>query len=90
MVFGKNEVIALIGEFMTERGAEQGAEISRGGEQYDLFENGDLDSFGFVELISFLTGRTGQAIDLSEVDLAALTRVGAIATYFSTQGGHES
>ena len=89
MAFGKHEVIALICEFMAERGAEQGSQITRVGEHYDLFENGDLDSFGFVELISFLTGRTGQAIDLSEVDPATLTQVGAIANYFSTREGQE-
>ena len=90
MVFDNNAIITLISEFMGERSAEHASEITRVGEHYDLFENGDLDSFGFVELISFLAGRTGQDIDLSEVDPATLTRVGAIAAYFSTPGGHRS
>lgn len=87
MAVDRSDVLSLIHEFFAEH--EEGREygVNKFSESHDLFENGDLDSFGFVELLSFLVGRTGRRIDLSNLDPSELTRVGAIVSYFSGEKG---
>ena len=49
----------------------------------DLRTSGLIDSFGFVQLLAQLEQRLGAPIDLSELDSAQLTKVGALSRHIA-------
>lgn len=82
----QSELLNYIREFVAEHSGKSTEQIPQFTADHDLFENGDLDSFGFVELLSFLGDRTGTFLDLSDVDPAELSTVGSLISHF---GGAE-
>lgn len=49
----------------------------------DLFAEGLLDSFGFVELLTYLADETGRELDLSDIDPSELTLVDRLIGQFT-------
>lgn len=82
----RNQVVGPIREFVAQHSDKQLSEVPQFAEDRDLFEQGDLNSFGFVEMLSFLADRTARELDLSEVDPAELAVVGKLVDHF-TGGG---
>jgi len=54
----------------------------------NLFEHGDIDSFGFVELLLALSESTGRDFDLGNTDPSELAKVGALIDFFSNGSAH--
>jgi acyl carrier protein len=52
-------------------------------DETDLRLEGLIDSFGFVRLLANLEQRLGMSIDLSELDPAQLTNVGALSRHIA-------
>lgn len=50
----------------------------------NLFESGDVDSFGFLELLLHLSEQTGCEFDLSDTDPSELAVVGALMDHFAS------
>jgi acyl carrier protein len=73
----------LIRQFVAQHTGKSESAVPEYPDDHDLFESGDLDSFGFVELLSFLGDRTGRPLDLSDVDPAELANVGKLVAHFS-------
>ena len=70
----------LIADFVAERNGSPPTPMA---DERDLFEDGLLDSFGFVELLMHLSEQSGVELDLNEVDPSELTTVGALLTHFA-------
>jgi acyl carrier protein len=54
----------------------------------NLFEHGDIDSFGFVELLLALSESTGRDFDLGNIDPSDLAVVGTLIDYFANGATH--
>jgi len=80
----KRMVVHSIREFVAQHRGKSVDDLPDYNDDYDLFESGDLGSFGFVELLSVLSDRTGHELDLSEVDPAGLTTVGRLVSQFAS------
>ena len=78
----REEILALIRGFIAQHAGRSLDDVPQFPDDYDLFENGDLDSFGFVELLSLLSDRTGHFLDLSDVDPAELSVVGTLVRHY--------
>ena len=76
------EIVRWIREFIAQHAGKPVEDLPEYAMDRDLFEHGDLDSFGFVELLSVLGDRTGRALDLSDVDPAELAVVGNLVSHF--------
>jgi acyl carrier protein len=59
-------------------------------ENTDLMAAGLLDSYGFVDLLLFLEGRTGNRVDLTEVDPSEFTVVGSLCNIVLAGGTGDS
>jgi acyl carrier protein len=78
----RQEIRIAIGEFLAERNNTNGSSpVLEDGR--NLFEAGDIDSFGFLELLLFLGEKTGREFDLSDKDPSELAAVGALLDYFA-------
>jgi len=53
----------------------------------DLFEGGILDSFGLVDLVTFLEGETGLSISEEDMDDPRFTTVAGIVEVLGERGG---
>ena len=54
-------------------------------DDFDLFLEGMIDSFGIVELVAELEERYGAGIDLDALDAEELTVVGPLSRYVAAQ-----
>lgn len=86
MSANREGVVQLIREFVAQHADKPLDQVPAFGEDRDLFEQGDLDSFGFVEMLSYLSDRTDRELDLSEVDPAELAVVGKLVDHFAGAG----
>lgn len=77
----RQDVKGAIGGFLAERNNTNGNSPELADER-NLFESGDIDSFGFLELLLFLSEKTGREFDLSDTDPSELAVVGALLDYF--------
>ena len=77
------QIIRWIREFVAQHTGKPVESLPEYALDRDLFEHGDLDSFGFVELLSVLGDRTGHTLDLSDVDPAELAVLGNLVSRFS-------
>lgn len=84
MAADRDTIVGLIREFVAQHDGKSTDELPEFSGDRDLFAEGDLDSFGFVELLSFLADRTGQELDLGELDPADLTQVGNLVAHFGS------
>lgn len=79
----REKVRELVRRFVSE---SRGHPVSALVDDHDLFVSGDLDSGGFVELLTFLADETGHDVDFTEIDPGGLGVVGALIDEF-TRGG---
>jgi hypothetical protein len=77
------QIVRWVREFVAQHSGKPLESLPEYALDRDLFEHGDLDSFGFVELLSVLGDRTGRALDLSDVDPAELAVLGNLVSRFS-------
>ena len=77
------QIVRWIREFVAQHSGKPLDALPEYALDRDLFEHGDLDSFGFVELLSVLGDRTGYVLDLSDVDPAELAVLGNLVARFS-------
>lgn len=56
-------------------------------DDFDLRENGVIDSLGFIELIASLEQTLGVEIDLEALDPEQLTRLGPLTRFVAAQAG---
>jgi acyl carrier protein len=77
------QIVRWVREFVAQHSGKSLDALPEYTPDRDLFENGDLDSFGFVELLSVLGDRTGHTLDLSDVDPAELAVLGNLVARFS-------
>jgi acyl carrier protein len=54
-------------------------------DDFDLLLEGVVDSFGLLELISYVETRFGLELDLGELDAEDLTRLGPFCRYVAAQ-----
>jgi len=81
----KDELRAAVREFLAERNSGNG-KLSELSDSQNLFETGQIDSIGFLELLLFLSEQTGREFDLADTDLSQLAVVGELLDYFVENG----
>ena len=86
MAADSQKIVRWVREFVAQHSGKPVDTLPEYALDRDLFEQGDLDSFGFVELLSVLGDRTGRALDLSDADPAELAVLGNLVAHF---GGEE-
>jgi len=73
----------LIAAILEPKLAAAGLTASMLGDEFDLHDEGVVDSLGFVELITALETQLGTCLDLADLDAEHLTRVGALARHIA-------
>ena len=81
----KGELRAAVQEFLAERNNGNG-KLSELDDNHNLFETGQIDSIGFLELLLFLSEQSGREFDLADIDLSRLAVVGELLDYFVENG----
>jgi acyl carrier protein len=76
-------VKSLIAALLEPRLQAHGMVSTALADDFDLRDEGVVDSLGFVQLISELEARLGDQIDLADLDPEHLTQVGALARHIA-------
>ncbi len=77
----KDELRSAVLGFLADRNNGNGT-LSQLDDSHNLFETGQIDSIGFLELLLFLSEQTGQEFDLADTDLSQLAVMGELLDYF--------
>ncbi len=77
----KDELRSAVLGFLSERSNGNG-KLSQLDDSQNLFETGQIDSIGFLELLLFLSEQTGREFDLADTDLSQLAVMGQLLDYF--------
>lgn len=74
-------ILGLVGESL----ASSGVELADVPPTFDLLLEGLIDSFGVVEIIAQLEQHYGVELDLDDIDVDDLTRVGPLSEYVAVK-----
>ena len=77
------QIRSLIASILQPKLQSQGRSLPNLSDDFDLRDEGIVDSLGFVELIAELETRMGGEIDLTDLDAESLTNVGALARHIA-------
>jgi acyl carrier protein len=82
---GAGRAKSMIASILETRLLEQGIAPTQLSDDFDLRQQGIIDSFGFIQLIAELEARLGHPVDLTEIPPEQLTQVGALARCLSAR-----
>lgn len=77
----RSHILAVVSESLIAVGQERRL-LS---DDFDLRQDGAIDSLGFIRLISELEARIAQTIDLADLPPEQLTKLGALTSHIARQ-----
>jgi acyl carrier protein len=85
----KEEIRSFILHLHSDKLTAKGLQANAVPENYDLLEEGLIDSMGVLELVSALEERFKIRIDLETIDINQLTIIGPFSEHVSTHSHSE-